>query len=332
MSIIEFSSIQFHITKSAPREGRIYLPSITVSALLLFYFLADVALLEATGIATEHAGKLVFGVGALCVLTVWIFIRRLDARLGSFATATGALITLAILGVPFAYGMTALARFPLEDTRILELDRLIGFDWRGFVGTIDRYPNLCALLGWSYATIWLQLLFIAIFAATIRDHATIDELIFAVGASLITVNVIALLVPTAGVTTLVQYDFANLNNADYLIQTRHAYLALRDGSLGLIDFDNVAALVSFPSFHTVVAVLATLASRRLPYMFGPILALNALMLVSTLSHGGHYLSDVIIGVVIAIVAWRAALSVRGRNGAESAPQLKLGRRRAEGGS
>lgn len=306
MSIIEFSSIHFHITKSTPRAAGIYRPSIAVSALLLFYVLVDAALLEATGIGTEHASKLVFGVGVLCLITIWIFVRRLDTRLGSFATATGTLSTLAILGVPFAYGMTALTLFPLEDTRILELDRLIAFDWYGFVGTIDRYPILCAVLGLSYATIGLQLFFIVIFAATNRDHATINALIFAVGVSLVGVNVIAVLVPAAGVTTLVPHDFANLDNAEYLIHTRQAYLALRDGSLRLIDFDNVAALVSFPSFHTVIAVLATLASRRVPYMFGPTLVLNALVLVSTLTHGGHYLSDAIVGTALAVGSWRVA--------------------------
>lgn len=305
MSIIKFSSIPFHLTKSTPRSGGIYLPSIAVTALILFYVLADAALLEATGIAIVRCGLFAFSIAALAAPVLWVLLRGLDFRLGSVSTAASALLAVVVLGVPFAYGMTALSPFPLSDAPILALDRLFGFDWHGFVAAIDRYPILCAILGFSYASITLQGFIIVIVAAVHRDHATINALMFSIGLSMILVNVVAYFVPTVGVTTLEPHDFVHLDVAGGVVG-QHDYLALRDGTLKVLDFENLVGLVTFPSFHTVVAVLAVLASRRVPYLFGPAVVLNALMLISTFTHGGHYLSDVVIGATVAVGSWRLA--------------------------
>ena len=61
-----------------------------------------------------------------------------------------------------------------------------------------------------------------------------------------------------------------------------------------------AGIVSFPSFHTVMAVQFAYAYRSLRLVFPTAIGLNALMIVSVPYAGDHYFIDVLAGAVIAI--------------------------------
>jgi membrane-associated phospholipid phosphatase len=65
-------------------------------------------------------------------------------------------------------------------------------------------------------------------------------------------------------------------------------------------------IVSFPSFHTIVAVLSALALWRVPRVrwFG--LVVSVLVCISTVTTGWHYLIDVAGGLVVAFAAWALA--------------------------
>jgi membrane-associated phospholipid phosphatase len=62
-------------------------------------------------------------------------------------------------------------------------------------------------------------------------------------------------------------------------------------------------LVSFPSFHTILAVLSALAlwSVRRVRWFG--LVISVLVCISTVTTGWHYLIDVAGGLVVALATW-----------------------------
>jgi membrane-associated phospholipid phosphatase len=313
MSILALSSISAVAAKPFSGRAGIYLPGVAAAAMLALYALTDSVLLSASGITLENARPLILDCAGLAAPTLWVAARRLDSRLGSIASATGFFIALSVLGVMLNYCVTALSYFPLEDANILKLDYLLGFDWHDFVASIDRYPLLCSLLGFSYDTIWLQVIALAIAAVLLRDHETADALMLAVGLSLFVVNVMAFLIPTVGVTTLEPHDFANLKISGGIIG-QHDYLALRDKSLMILDFNKTVGLVTFPSFHAVIATTAALAARRIPYFFGPFLVLNTLMIISTLTHGGHYLVDVIVGSAVAFASWRSAVALAAWSG------------------
>ncbi len=58
-------------------------------------------------------------------------------------------------------------------------------------------------------------------------------------------------------------------------------------------------MITFPSYHSVMAVLLAYAARGTFLSFLS-LVLNALMLVSVPTEGGHYLTDAIAGIAIAV--------------------------------
>ncbi len=71
------------------------------------------------------------------------------------------------------------------------------------------------------------------------------------------------------------------------------FQALRGGTMRLIDLGGTQGLVTFPSFHTVCAVLLTLAFWQVPYVRWPALALNGLMLLAIRIEGSHYPVDIV---------------------------------------
>jgi membrane-associated phospholipid phosphatase len=79
-----------------------------------------------------------------------------------------------------------------------------------------------------------------------------------------------------------------------------------------ISLSRMEGLITFPSFHTTLAVLfvAALREHRLALVIGAVV--NGLMLLSIPSEGGHYLVDVFAGALVAAVAIWAASRIEQR--------------------
>jgi len=93
------------------------------------------------------------------------------------------------------------------------------------------------------------------------------------------------------------------------------FTALRNGTMREISLARMEGLITFPSFHTTLAVLfvAALRRHRLALAIGAVV--NGLMLLSIPSEGGHYLVDVIAGAMVAAVAIQMAARIEARLGA-----------------
>ena len=65
-------------------------------------------------------------------------------------------------------------------------------------------------------------------------------------------------------------------------------------------------MICFPSFHTILAVLAAIALWPLPRLRWMAAVWGTLIVVSTVTTGTHYLIDVLAGFAVAMVAQVAA--------------------------
>jgi len=77
---------------------------------------------------------------------------------------------------------------------------------------------------------------------------------------------------------------------------------LRSGAVTTIDLGHLVGLVSAPSFHAASGVLLIAFAWRQPRLRWPLIAINVAMLLSTPVEGTHYLADMILGAVVALVA------------------------------
>ena len=85
-------------------------------------------------------------------------------------------------------------------------------------------------------------------------------------------------------------------------RTTRVFFALKSEDWYVLESANVAGVITFPSFHTILAILSALALWRIPYVRWLAALLACLILVSTVTTGWHYLVDVLAGIAIAAVS------------------------------
>jgi membrane-associated phospholipid phosphatase len=75
-----------------------------------------------------------------------------------------------------------------------------------------------------------------------------------------------------------------------------------------LNFSHSQGLITFPSFHAILALLAAFALWPIRYVRWPAAVLACLIVISTVTTGWHYVSDVVAGILITGVACAAAKS------------------------
>ncbi|VWB43615.1 PAP2 family protein [Burkholderia lata] len=75
----------------------------------------------------------------------------------------------------------------------------------------------------------------------------------------------------------------------------------------------VQGLVSMPSFHTMMAMFLVYSMRNIRLVLPAVIVLNVIMIASTITVGGHYLADVLAGIVCgAVVILVVRLGLQGQ--------------------
>lgn len=228
--------------------------------------------------------------------------RKLDAmRPALEATSLGLLLTLPVLVLTYA---AMRLDMPLADPLLARMDAAIGFDWTGFTRLIDRSRLASLILGLGYSSFSFQLLFLPALLCIARLPARAYQLVLAYFILCALSAAIGIFFPCVGAYVTHGMDPAGLDHVSgkfghFFLASFHAVRGDPGFSLGI---DNVAGILTFPSVHAGVAALCAWAawpSRRLRW---PFLVLNLIMAVSAITHGAHYLIDILAGGLVAAVA------------------------------
>ncbi len=183
------------------------------------------------------------------------------------------------------------------DTTLAAIDAALGFDWTLWYNVLAPHRDLRFVLWLAYLSLFPQIL-ISIFWFSCHD---LDYFNY----ELLLNNILSLLITTAVFVTFPA--FGHLAPGREL--EIEALLALRGRGPLSFDLSQLQGLISFPSYHTVLAVLLTYAHRR-SSLLPPIALVNAIMLFSIPSFGGHYLIDIIAGAAVALLAIAATAAAR----------------------
>jgi hypothetical protein len=199
------------------------------------------------------------------------------------------LAATATFGV-FSYLAMASAYGPLLDETFLAMDRALRFDWLTLYHWIMARPALAATLQLLYASMLAQGL-IAGIALGLRgarhDMRVLFRIIFV--ASVITC-IGAMLLPAFGPYRI----FHIRGRGAFLIDMEHL-LSHQNLTFKLSELTGV---VSFPSFHAVVALAYAWGLRRAGLLGKLMFAINIGMFLSIPTFGGHYLVDVLAGAAV----------------------------------
>ena len=196
---------------------------------------------------------------------------------------------------------------PFEDAALAAADRALGFDWLGFLAFVDARPWMAALMVVVYGSSLTQMLGVVFVLGALSRTRALQEFVALYLVTGAMVSLIAMGVPAIGAYAYWQPDPAmhDLLTGAGTVHLAHLE-ALRAGTFtqdfGPLEIASSVGLVTFPSFHTVLAIIVPFAFRGIPALFWPLALLNALVLVSTLPEGGHFLIDVFAGAAVALAA------------------------------
>jgi membrane-associated phospholipid phosphatase len=222
-------------------------------------------------------------------------------RLQCFVEAVFVSVVLGVSLACLSY-VGAAADLPLRDRDIIWIDRHLGVDWLQVMGSLDGSPQLLGVLNGAYATFTAQLVGAALILVIAGRMRELDRFFIIFACASISAEAFSVLVPTLGpIWALADHTrFANLPTLGRT--TAEIVVALRDKTLGTIDFEAVNGIISFPSMHAAVAIIVpyTLCWNR--WIFAPVAALDAVMLASAVPSGNHYVADVIAGVAVGVLA------------------------------
>jgi membrane-associated phospholipid phosphatase len=247
---------------------------------------------RALGVSFPGIEVSILAVGFFCL--IWGLYVRLgrSAQVADMARYLALWFAFMAITTPLSY-LAATFNLPLRDVEFARADELLGFDWMMWHEFVRATPVVETVLWYAYFSLLVQPFVAVLIFGHLRRRDRNEELWWNALLTLIVCVVVWALLPALG--PWVHYGIPD--RADFYAP--HV-LGLRDGSM--TEFVSLAGIVVFPSYHTVGAVVLTWVFREMGRLFYFVAALNALMLLSIPIIGGHYLVDVIAGILVAALS------------------------------
>jgi membrane-associated phospholipid phosphatase len=253
---------------------------------------------------------------------------RPDERLAALGFAAAYLILFTFSAGTLSYVGTSLDR-PLLDAAFARADAALGLDWMATLAFTDARPLFGTALRLAYQSSLLQIVLVVLVLALTGQLVRLRLFLALFTATGLVTIVTSVLFPAAGAFVFHNppAELRDVVGHDAGIWHIVHFEALRSGAMRTIDPSAIEGLITFPSFHTALAVVTVWALWRTRLLALPALALNIAVVASTVPVGGHYFVDVMAGGFIAascIVAltaqpWRSALPALSR--AMARPEL-----------
>jgi membrane-associated phospholipid phosphatase len=199
--------------------------------------------------------------------------------------AAAAFIGFVSVSTPITY-LCARTRHEMIDFPLRQFDHALGFDWDSWNQFIQSMPAANLVLDVSYKSLLPQAIIALFFLPRIGNGRRAFELIRQGTLAMAITCLLFWLFPAMGAA-----------KAEW---TSDMELLRGSSPLGF-DIRHLKGIISFPSFHAVIGVLFVYACRGTRLLL-PAIVLNALMVTSALSEGKHYLTDVVVGLFVALVS------------------------------
>ena len=258
---------------------------------------------------------------------IGVALREGARRAELYASAT-LVFGLLVAGIVTYCYLGAAADLVLQDDRLAQIDKWMGFDWVGFVKFTNNSPLASWLLVKAYESAAYMLPGILFWFCISGQGERLAEFLALACITSVAIAVGMMISPAAGAYAFYHPPLASYEHLGEGAGMWHydLLMALRTGSVSTVDFTipNSNCLVTFPSGHTVLAIIMTYALRGSRWTFIPALSINTTMLVSTIPVGGHHLFDVVVGGLIAASAiWMVRLPFAARRSWSTWPALDL---------
>lgn len=238
-------------------------------------------------------------IGVPIAFQIYAYWRKLTPLYAAFDTlVAGFLITIPVIVwtyVAISFDM------PLADGNLVALDTALGFDWRSFISYVDQRPWLSIAFAIAYSSFFLQLVLLPVYFAMRGKPVRACAIVFCYTLLCLISCIVSIWYPSVAPYAYNEVGVDGLFsiNAEYGYIFLEHFHAVRNQPQYVLDFEGVAGIITFPSVHAGVAGLCAWAAWDSRLLRWPFLALNIAMAASAISHGSHYLVDVVAGLGIA---------------------------------
>lgn len=234
------------------------------------------------------------------------------SRRGALPAFTGVLtifgLTLSLMFVGAALALLGTrSPVPLADPWLAAADRALPVSAMSIVRSVNHWPD------WAISTLYkvyvqtgLYLFITLIGLHLLRRGAVAWRMFLIWGGSFLLISLLAFSAPALGC-------FSQLSAADvdrlpggagrYAMG---AFTEFRQAASPILAFDKISGVITFPSFHTVCALLIAQAWHGTRVIGSLAKGLTAAIIFSCVPMGGHYVVDLVAG---GLVWWVVTLSV-----------------------
>ena len=207
---------------------------------------------------------------------------------------------MVIAFLPLSY-LAAASGARLLDSDLTRLDALLfGFDWDTAARWVANHPTLDHVLRAAYSSMVYQVVAVLLIGSLARPGDRNGEFIWSCAVGCILTCAIFVFTPALG-------KVGHIGTAQVETLTM-----IRNGPWTVFDYERATGLINFPSFHTTLAILFSYAVRRHRWALAIFIPLDALLIASTPTVGGHYLVDLPAGAAVAIASIVSARAIRRR--------------------
>lgn len=232
-------------------------------------------------------------VGAEVVYTRY----RPDVRISAVCGMLAVLTTASVVAAIISHTGIRLG-FPRIDAALSRADLAMGIYAPAIVSSLAKYPIFAVILENIYSTSYQVCIACALVLAASGRMSKAREFAFAFTFCIIGASAISVFWPALGSTV-----FHGVEAMPGLPRSAgNFHMAIvnyyRTDPAATFDLRKIQGVVTFPSFHIVMAVLVPYALRGTGVAAWIAVAWGSLVAISAVVIGGHYVIDLIAGIMI----------------------------------
>jgi len=234
-----------------------------------------------------------FLIVGLC-LAIMVALRLLKVRKGGLMAEYFALTLLGSTTICVLSYLCFASAGPMVDARLMAMDRAIGFDWLAGYHFVENWPALKTVLNFAYHSLIFQGLYFCVLLALMGRKDRLRDMFWIFLLSGLFACAGTLLIPAQGPSKLfdIATDTGFMPVMEQILKGENLSFAL----------SGMKGIVTFPSFHTAMALAYVWAFRGTGPIGWGISALNIVMLAAIPFVGGHYVMDMIAGAATMLLS------------------------------
>ena len=279
----------------------VFAPGLAIMVLVSIGVVAALMRIAHLAISPSAADDRPYYACAAAAFALYFPLRESTSRIGravADCTQWSALFTtIALLGAIASYPVASGSR-GFSDATLQHIDHLLRFDWIAWYEVIAAHPFLQVAGRTAYESIYLSpAVLLGFFAWEARRSEAHRFLVSFWLAATVTLVLFRFMPAVGPLASLWRGPVPYLPESALWQPT--LIPELRGHLLRLVDVGALRGIVSAPSFHTEAAILYIAAAWPHRLLRVPLTLVNLAMLLATPVEGTHYLTDMLIGALVA---------------------------------